>query len=867
MLFRVIVAAQANGWSVLVEDPGSGQALPGIPRSLGRVVDLGNPTRFFPLPPPAEAQALPPTAPHRALCQPTGADALSALLAALSRGESGDDGAETLGRYLFSVLFGEALWADILGSADGQPVELALCWDATELSLHRLPWELLHGPDRFFVQEPGSTLMRCVRGAGGPAGPIELVLPTQVLFVIGADLNSQLARGAVEYLGVLQGLCPELSGLSYRMLIRPTAEALETAVGRLRPSVVHLICPVDLQSETPTIFLTGTAAPSIDSARLLQALRGNNGDQPLPIVILSSGRAIGPTPAPQPAIPLAAKLIQSGVPLVAGLSGSVADQSCRLAAVHLYNVLQQPGQLDLVMAVARARRAGLPRVADDDAAGSIMHRGVAPWTRIDWGLPFLMLPETAPTITIATAAGQAGAVAGPQQYMQEKLLLRRHPVLCGGAEQLAEYHLLMADATYQRAVTGGPEVQALVIADENVDVQAYGTAKFGLSRLLQEYAAEAMRAGHIPLLISPHFPELRDRNWAMEPIEFARCLQDVAYATSKYLATPAALLTLRDLSNVWRNKQTLLPPQLSQIPEIDAIYNDDPNAQDVLAVAFRRDIIRLLDAQQSLGTDAFTPLERGLRELRQRIPQDAQPGSTYQQLLLFEARLLGNITEARTYGDTGALQNGRNQILASLNVLALSTIQETFNDLSALLPASSERRRVVLLIDDVHRLGKAADFLFDRILNDDMMSALREQLRVVLTYSARQGQGNPATAHRMTKWLGEFARVRPVRVGLFPEPIEDRMAYDQLLLHWRDSMTGQRVRLIPSEERARDVAYLYRQLRREVRRIPSLLGSERVAGIVESLIQPSAAAGPIAPEDDIWALRLDDDEAALAATI
>jgi hypothetical protein len=240
------------------------------------------------------------------------------------------------------------------------------------------------------------------------------------------------------------------------------------------------------------------------------------------------------------------------------------------------------------------------------------------------------------------------------------------------------------------------------------------------------------------------------------------------------------------------------------------------------------------------------------------------------KLLNFESRLQDNINRARSYGNTEILSYERNQIVESLNVLALSTIQQTFNDLSALVLGSSDRHRLLLLIDDVHRLGEAADFLFDSILNNAMMSGLREQLRVVLTYSARQGQGNPATAPRLAKWLGDFARVRPVSVGLFPAPIEDRMAYDQLLLHWRDPITGPRVRLIPSEDRARskNVTFFYSRLGQEVRRIPSLLGSERVAAVVDTFIQPPAVAGLNAPEDDgFWALRRDDDEAALAGVI
>jgi hypothetical protein len=840
MIFRITAMPQANGWSVTVDPP-----LPGLPRSLGQVIDPDCPGLTFPLP-PADAAA-PPTA------------ELAQRLALLARREPGDDGAEWFGRYLFATLVGDALWTQIVTTAAGAPIELELCWDAADYALQRLPWELLHGPELFLIQEPGLTITRVVRATAAPVPAIELPQPPQALVVIGADLNSDLARGAADYLGMLWGDAALLHGIGRQILFHPSVAALQAAINSCRPTVIHLICPASFLAGAPTISLAGVSGAFLQAADLLAALRDDTGALP-PLVVLSAGPAPAGTAAPQPDVPMAAALIAGGVALVVGLAGAITSQSCRLMARCFYEALSEPGLLNLPAILARARRAGLPHAAAERNAGPIVHHGKAPWLQIDWALPFVMQAETA--VQFSVAAPPAGAPQPhAQKYIERKLNLLNYPVLCGRAEQLAEYHLLLADTAYQRAAVGG-EVQALVITDEPSDVVG---ARFGLSRLLQEFAAEALRAGHIPLLISPHLPELQGQTWSMTPVDFAACLQRVAGATGRDLPSPIMLPLTRDLVAMAQSNQIMLPQALRDNPELNAIYDNNPADRNVLRTAFRLDIRNLL-TQYAIGPDPLQSYERGLHELLQRL------GASHAQrpaVDVYSQRLSENIGLTRKYGDTETRRAERAQILDELNQLALAELGVPYTELSARVPGASSRR-VLLLVDDVHRLGEAADFLLDELLGDAMLDELRDQLRIVLTYSSRQAQGNQAIVHRVLKWLQDVPRARALHVGLFPQPFEERMVYNQLLLHWRDKDTGRRIILTPSDDPARStmVGQLYRQLEREVRRVPSLLESERVAGIVDFLTEPQSAAEAAAEDANaFWALRLNDDDEALATTV
>jgi hypothetical protein len=76
--------------------------------------------------------------------------------------------------------------------------------------------------------------------------------------------------------------------------------------------------------------------------------------------------------------------------------------------------------------------------------------------------------------------------------------------------------------------------------------------------------------------------------------------------------------------------------------------------------------------------DSFTPYEIALHALCERLGPD-HPRSI--DALTFQARLLENISQARRYGDTGALRADRAQIRDQLNRLALETVGVSFNDL------------------------------------------------------------------------------------------------------------------------------------------------------------------------------------------
>lgn len=81
--------------------------------------------------------------------------------------------------------------------------------------------------------------------------------------------------------------------------------------------------------------------------------------------------------------------------------------------------------------------------------------------------------------------------------------------------------------------------------------------------------------------------------------------------------------------------------------------------------------------QQKTWQRAFN-YENGLTKLLHAIPPQ-HPG--YSELLVFQARFMENLQQARRYGDTLELQSARFQLLEQLNHLALTTVGESFNAL------------------------------------------------------------------------------------------------------------------------------------------------------------------------------------------
>jgi len=76
--------------------------------------------------------------------------------------------------------------------------------------------------------------------------------------------------------------------------------------------------------------------------------------------------------------------------------------------------------------------------------------------------------------------------------------------------------------------------------------------------------------------------------------------------------------------------------------------------------------------------DDYLPYEMGLHQLLSRIKQNH---SRYSEALVYQQRLIENISRSRRYGDTATSRVERSEIIDRLNDLALSTIGIAFSEL------------------------------------------------------------------------------------------------------------------------------------------------------------------------------------------
>jgi formylglycine-generating enzyme required for sulfatase activity len=97
-------------------------------------------------------------------------------------------------------------------------------------------------------------------------------------------------------------------------------------------------------------------------------------------------------------------------------------------------------------------------------------------------------------------------------------------------------------------------------------------------------------------------------------------------------------------------------------------------------------------------TDIFALYEIGMAQLLERIDKEHP---RYAAGLTFQARLLENVAQARTYGDSENLRSERNRILTQLNRLALDALKVSFNELCG--PATNTGKVLPILPPDLPR--------------------------------------------------------------------------------------------------------------------------------------------------------------------
>jgi hypothetical protein len=417
--------------------------------------------------------------PHAGLCAGD-ATRLAEVVGRVADRSPVDDDIVCLGRSLFDCLIGAPAWRRVRNVAmlrHPQFVELGLWSESNDGDLHRLPWELMHDGRRFlsvYLDFPVA-IVRRVQGIGSAPIPIDHV--PRMLFAVGTDITDRSVRPGAELLGLFRAL--EFDGGSIHPYIvqRASINRLKAAVHRFEPDVIFMIGhgdihpttkqgAVQLRSDDP-----GSNQPLLaDADQLIDAFT-DGGRVPAPrVVVLSVCKgavAGGPTTAP-----LAARLIELGVGMVVAMSGRVGDQACRLFTRRFGQGLAD-GEA-IAEAAAQGRSAAFSNGEEP------------PRSSADWALPALFLAGWVPV----AFRGVAVHTGGVRKLIADFGLAtaKTRPVFCGRLSFFEKY---------ERLVTRTDTLSSMVIYADDLE-------GLGSDRLLRELGAQALRDGHVPLLLGPY---------------------------------------------------------------------------------------------------------------------------------------------------------------------------------------------------------------------------------------------------------------------------------------------------------------------------------------------------------------------------
>jgi hypothetical protein len=483
-ILRFLVEVDA-AWQAVITCQAAGAAWR-IERPLRRIEHADG--RAFPFPPAAEMPAA--GDPEAAICDDRDLSQLDAMYRRIVNRQAlaaPVSDIAVFGSYLFRVLLGRTAWQAMLAAADGaqaEIVELALSWAAEQRDLNRLNWEMMCGPAAFLAagrRDGGKLVPVCIVRvvSGSSAKPRSLSLPPRVLYVVHSDIADESIRPAAEIIGLIERLERDGRGFHREVLRNASAQLVSARVKAFRPDVVHFICHGDVDGAGRGYLLLNDERQEHDEpayAEQILELIGAAGETP-PIVVLSACKSGGGDDrallGAHAAAPLAAALVQQGVPIVVGMAGSISDRACRLFTLGFGAGLLSGKPL--LAAIAAGRCASFAE-------------GAPPHKTADWAFPAVFLSAAVAPDYVATQV----AADDPSIRLEGRLRslrLASKPVFCGRDEFFDAYGALLAG-----------EEQGVRPSLLGVHV-ARSEAGLGRTRLLQELAGQALRDGHLPLLL------------------------------------------------------------------------------------------------------------------------------------------------------------------------------------------------------------------------------------------------------------------------------------------------------------------------------------------------------------------------------
>jgi hypothetical protein len=167
--------------------------------------------------------------------------------------------------------------------------------------------------------------------------------------------------------------------------------------------------------------------------------------------------------------PLATQLVAGGVPIVLAMAGRISDLACRLFVRRFVEALVEGAPL--ARAVSEARRAAFAE-------------GEPPHKTTDWAFPALFLSPNVGPGYVPMAPGGAERAKQVQDWI-DAYRIEHDPVFCG------------RDAFFdaQADLFGSGPQRVLAIFTESSELG------LGRTRLLYELARQALRDGHVPVIV------------------------------------------------------------------------------------------------------------------------------------------------------------------------------------------------------------------------------------------------------------------------------------------------------------------------------------------------------------------------------
>jgi hypothetical protein len=576
--------------------------------------------------------------------------------------ESYDDGdLKAMGRFLFDKLVGGAAWKEMQEIAGaGAHIELALLFDGNLQQMHRFNWELMYD-GREFLATRRAAITRLV-GREVHAAPRLFVRPPKVLFVISVNYADKEIRPGAEYFALMRQLEADRLTVHSRVVQMASPGQIRAAVksfGKSGPDMVHFICHGDVDQDGEKRLRGCLVLQEENKSGTIRRF----GDQILadlsaggglpPIVILSachSGTQPVSGAAQSSAQPflgaaqmgsLAAELVAGGVPCVVGMGGSVSDAACRLFT-RRFGEAVIAGE-SLVAATAEGRWAA--------------YIDRTPQT-IDWAFPTLfMADDVEPGYNpVCVNAGQDPSTDLMRRY--DAYGIPRHPVFCARLKFQDRFDSLFSES--------GPHVLAIYTRSD--------TQGIGRTRLLQELAAQALREGHVPILVShklnrwaPHFPNVTQL--VVEILSALGVARD-SFGLAPLIDTP-----------LMKSLVKARPPD--DLEELRLYHGADPGELcKLILIRFLPGQVDKVTGTQKPGIDDVWSAE----ELRTRLSYELES-------LMDEARV-----KADAVGPTS---------------------------------------RAVVLLDQVHEYDQALAPLLDTLIDNDGLGKKGKPVPVVLCYSKR----------------------------------------------------------------------------------------------------------------------------------